>query len=311
MVTRLPPLRDLAAAVDEPAHDRDQLATAWLASLVLHALVIALLLGLWRWQPPLDETPIEIAFVPGNGAAGSQGGSGGGAEPGPAREGNAESSSAAPPLDSTALPVTVAAAPEPQPQHAAESQTTIDPPPQPTEPSLPASPPHKPAPPAKPAPAPRPPQYSASAQTASAPTPAPAPGTPGAGAGAGGTDGRGTGTAGAGRAAMGSGDLRAVGDDYLDRLRRHVRRFMTYPQPAKQQKQQGEVLVTVLLRRDGTVLDARIAQSSGYPLLDDAAIKAVRDSSKVPPFPENFPQREGTIDLPFVFRIGFLDRVFN
>ena len=302
MVTGLPPAHDMgAAAPDAAPESRGQRAPAWLASLLLHVLVIGLLIGFWRWETREEPPSIEIALVPGNGAAGAEGGSSGGAEAGPAREGNAEVTSTAPASDSTPLPVSVEAPPQSPP---AEEK------PQPAEstaaPELPSSPPRKPAPPVKAAP-PRP----QPAQAASAPTPAPTPGTPGSGAGAGGAAGRGTGVAGAGSAAMGSGDLRAIGDDYLDRLRRHIRRFMAYPQAAKKQKQQGEVVVTVLLRRDGTVLDARVAQSSGFPMLDDAAVKAVRDSSKVPPFPDQYPKAEGSIDLPFEFHIGFLDRVFN
>ena len=52
---------------------------AWLASALLHALVLALLLGLWR-SPHVDEfPPIAVALVPGTGDAGTAGGSGGGA----------------------------------------------------------------------------------------------------------------------------------------------------------------------------------------------------------------------------------------
>ncbi|HYC13608.1 MAG TPA: hypothetical protein VEC75_05130, partial [Stellaceae bacterium] len=253
MVTGLPPAHDMgAAAPDAAPESRGQRAPAWLASLLLHVLVIGLLIGFWRWETREEPPSIEIALVPGNGAAGAEGGSGGGAEAGPAREGDAEPVSAAPATDSTPLPVSVEAQPKPELQPAPPQSAPTDPKPQQTEPTaaaeLPSSPPRKPAPPLKAAP-PAPPKPQP-AQAAAAPTPAPTPGTPGSGAGAGGAEGRGTGVAGAGSAAMGSGDLRAIGDDYLDRLRRHIRRFMAYPQAAKKQKQQGEVVVTVLLRRD-------------------------------------------------------------
>ncbi|HVM78590.1 MAG TPA: energy transducer TonB [Stellaceae bacterium] len=333
MVTGLPPVPDMAAAAPEEvpesrAAGRGYGAPAWLASILLHALVIALLIGFWRWQAREEPPPIEIAFIPGTGAAGAQGGSGGGGEAEPSHEGSAEAAATPtpdasappsiaidrqaapapqqPPAETSAAPSVSAPAPNPEPQEA-ESQPAAD---------LPPPPPHKPVPPTRAAPAPQPPapqtpRPPAPAQAATAPTPAPAPGTPGTGAGAGGTTDSGTGVAGAGRGAIGTGDLSAIGDDYLERLQRHIRRFLSYPQTAKQQKQQGEVVVTVLLRRDGTVLDAQVAQSSGYPLLDDAAIKAVRDSSKVPPFPDGYPVVQGKVDLPFKFRLGFLDRVFN
>ena len=336
MATGLHPAPDMAAEdpADPPqirAASRRSRALGWLASILLHAIVFALLIGLWRAQAPEETPPITVAFVPGNGAAGAQGGSAGGAETGSAQEGSADRTSTATPDN----PATPSPAQEPQPQAAAApvipAPTPTPPAPvaQPPEPRLsppqatppraahlPPPPPHKPTPPARTpvasAPsAPQVPPAQSPPQVAANPTPAPTPGTPGMGQGSGGTVGRGTGTAGAGRAALGAGDLNALGDDYLDRLRRHIRRFMVYPEVAKKQKQQGDGVMTVLLRRDGTVVDVWIARSSGYLVLDQAALKAVRDSSRVPPFPDRFPNAEGEIDLPFDFHLGFLDRVFN
>lgn len=339
MATGLHPAPDMAAEypADPPkirAASRRSRTLGWLASILLHAIVFALLIGLWREQAPEEAPPITVAFVPGNGAAGAQGGSGGGAETDPAQEGATDrSSAAASEISATPTPApTPQPAPEPQPQ-AAEMPKAPPPlpapvvqkpeprssPPQAVPPraeDLPPPPPHKPTPPARTAVASAPPvlqtpRVQPTPQVAANPTPAPTPGAPGMGQGAGGIVGRGTGAAGAGRAALGTGDLNALGDDYLDRLRRHIRRFMVYPEVAKKQKQQGEGVMTVLLRRDGTVVDVWIARSSGYPTLDQAALKAVRDSSRVPPFPDRSPNAEAEIDLPFDFHLGFLDRVFN
>jgi protein TonB len=50
-----------------------------------------------------------------------------------------------------------------------------------------------------------------------------------------------------------------------------------YPVRARRRGEQGTVMLRVLVGSDGAVLRAEIAQSSGYRLLDDAALEAVRE----------------------------------
>lgn len=50
-----------------------------------------------------------------------------------------------------------------------------------------------------------------------------------------------------------------------------------YPRIAKARGYQGRTLLNVLVGRDGRVLDAAVATSSGYGLLDEAALKAVAE----------------------------------
>ena len=49
-----------------------------------------------------------------------------------------------------------------------------------------------------------------------------------------------------------------------------------YPMAAREQRLEGVVVLSVLVRPDGRVDDARVAISSGAPVLDDAALSAVR-----------------------------------
>ena len=49
-----------------------------------------------------------------------------------------------------------------------------------------------------------------------------------------------------------------------------------YPLAARQQGLEGMVVLSVLVRRDGRVEDARVVLSSGALALDDAALTAVR-----------------------------------
>ena len=60
------------------------------------------------------------------------------------------------------------------------------------------------------------------------------------------------------------------------------RQGLFYPEEAIRQGLQGEALVLLMLDEQGHVVAARIEESSGHPLLDDAALKAVRRLRTLP-----------------------------
>ncbi len=73
---------------------------------------------------------------------------------------------------------------------------------------------------------------------------------------------------------------------WTEAVRQHLqelqKRGQFYPQEAIARGQQGEVLVLLLLDENGQVGAARVEQGSGYPLLDAAALQAVRSLSALP-----------------------------
>lgn len=140
------------------------------------------------------------------------------------------------------------------------------------------------------------------------PAPAAAPGNQGLGGTVEGP-GAGAGSAGAGNGIAGT--VGGPGDDYLERVRRHIKRFLTYPEVAQKQKREGDATMAIVLRRDGTVLSAKVERSTGYPELDDAMLKAVHDASPVPPFPQRYTREQGEVVLPFDFHLGFFNRAFR
>jgi len=258
----------------EPPLRRRSLA----ASAMLHAAVVGVLLGLWRSAPPREELPIQVTVVrDGPGAAGTAGGAAGGG----------------------AAPETTQAAARPEPVAPPETR----PPPPTPEPAPPRRKPRLAKPAARPSPTEAAPQVAAAART-------PAPGRPGAGGGPAAGTGAGQGAKGAGQGAVGDGPAGSPGDDYLERVRRWIQKFQHYPQEASRRKEQGTALLDVRLARDGTVLGVRVERSSGYPLLDEAAMKAVFAASPVPPFPESYRRPEGTMVLPAQYSLGFFERLF-
>jgi len=49
-----------------------------------------------------------------------------------------------------------------------------------------------------------------------------------------------------------------------------------YPEEAKQMRQQGVVMVSVEVGADGHPTDVSVSRSSGFPQLDEAAVRGVR-----------------------------------
>lgn len=60
---------------------------------------------------------------------------------------------------------------------------------------------------------------------------------------------------------------------------------LNYPDEARRKNLAGSLLLSVSLNRDGTVRDIRVRQSSGFEVLDDAAIRIVRLAAPFAPFP--------------------------
>ena len=85
-------------------------------------------------------------------------------------------------------------------------------------------------------------------------------------------------------------------------VREHLRKLdaagQFYPAEAIARGEQGEVLVLMLLDEQGKVSAARVEQGSGYPLLDAAALRAVRSLHTLP---ADAP-REAVLQLRFRLR---------
>lgn len=76
-----------------------------------------------------------------------------------------------------------------------------------------------------------------------------------------------------------------------------------YPMESRRGKEQGTVVLTVVLNTNGTVADVRIAQSSGHQRLDRAALEAVRKWRWSPTIRGGEPVMvQGMVDIPFILK---------
>jgi protein TonB len=120
-----------------------------------------------------------------------------------------------------------------------------------------------------------------------------------------GSAGRGRGAEGGGQGALGEG-AEGPGDEYFERLRRHLKRYQRWPENSETEK--GTAVVTFTIARDGTVRAAEIERSSGYAILDEATLDMLRRASPVPPLPSNFRGEQITVSIPAEWKRGFFLR---
>jgi pilus assembly protein CpaC len=90
--------------------------------------------------------------------------------------------------------------------------------------------------------------------------------------------------------------------DYIRTVQLKIINAVYYPQEAKDLGWEGNVNLILRLASNGSLKDARIAQSSGYKLLDDTTLDVVRQQSPYPPFPSQVELQELKIQVPVIYR---------
>ena len=86
---------------------------------------------------------------------------------------------------------------------------------------------------------------------------------------------------------------------YLRAWRRQVERVgkLNYPSEARRRKLTGSLRLLVVIRADGELADARLVESSGHAVLDDAALRIVRLAAPYAPFPPRIAAQADTLSL--------------
>ena len=72
--------------------------------------------------------------------------------------------------------------------------------------------------------------------------------------------------------------------EWVDRVERVGN--LNYPDEARRRRLQGQVVISVAIRRNGTIERADIVQSSGISLLDSSALRIARLAEPYPPLPK-------------------------
>lgn len=98
-----------------------------------------------------------------------------------------------------------------------------------------------------------------------------------------------------------SGDSKGQAD-YAAILKAWVEKHKTYPATARARREQGVVEVVFIIDGKGNLLSGSIGNSSGFMLLDNAALAAVAASSPLPAPP--YGSEKLTVTVPFSFYIN-------
>lgn len=83
-------------------------------------------------------------------------------------------------------------------------------------------------------------------------------------------------------------------------LWKRVQTLKRYPSKAAADRLEGEVLLAAVVRADGAIADVRITESSGYPLLDQAAVEAVRSASPLA-LPRPLDHAQVSVEIPIAY----------
>jgi protein TonB len=86
-------------------------------------------------------------------------------------------------------------------------------------------------------------------------------------------------------------------------LVRQLQRYKRYPSEAQSRNEQGVVLLSFSLDRNGHVLAHRIARSSGFADLDNEVMAMIKRAEPLPPFPASMPQPQLDLTVPIRFSL--------
>jgi protein TonB len=98
---------------------------------------------------------------------------------------------------------------------------------------------------------------------------------------------------------------------YVDNWRLKIERIgnLNYPAEAKARKIYGRLQLTVAIKADGEIEGVEINRSSGYKILDQAALRIVRLASPFEPFPANIRQDTDILHITRTWTFTRADQV--
>lgn len=88
---------------------------------------------------------------------------------------------------------------------------------------------------------------------------------------------------------------------YLQRLKEKIERVWHYPPQAAERGIQGDLYVKFTIDRSGKLANLELLRTSGYRLLDDAALRAIREAEPFWPLPKDFEKESLTITGHFIY----------
>ncbi len=92
---------------------------------------------------------------------------------------------------------------------------------------------------------------------------------------------------------------------YFTHIKRKIELVWEYPQVAANLGEEGRLTLKFTILKDGRLAGVWLVQSSGYRLLDEEAIRAVREAAPFNPIPERLKKDHLNIMANFTYTLGF------
>lgn len=96
--------------------------------------------------------------------------------------------------------------------------------------------------------------------------------------------------------------------DYLGRLKRRIQSEWTYPEDAQRVGMGGELVLVFTLNKAGTLTHIQLIESSGFPVLDNEALRAVKAAAPFEPFPPQLGDEPWNISAIFRYNSPYYYR---
>lgn len=90
---------------------------------------------------------------------------------------------------------------------------------------------------------------------------------------------------------------------YMQRLREKIEYTWKYPAEASSSNIAGELYIRFIIKKNGQLQSADVVKTSGYRVLDDAAVRALRDAAPYWPLPAEWKRDDLTVTGRFVYTL--------
>ncbi len=93
-------------------------------------------------------------------------------------------------------------------------------------------------------------------------------------------------------------------EPYLMRLKERIETIWVYPPEAIERGIYGDLIIEFGIKKDGSLAYARVVRTSGFEILDEAALKALKDGQPYWPLPESWKEDILSIRGHFIYTLG-------
>ncbi len=91
---------------------------------------------------------------------------------------------------------------------------------------------------------------------------------------------------------------------YLMRLKERVENIWVYPREAIERGIYGDLIIEFAIKKEGSLAYARVVRTSGFEILDEAALRALREGQPYWPLPDSWHEDILRIRGHFIYTLG-------